>query len=191
MDINTFCVSPIHIENNFDGGGTEWFVFSKQLQDLLELPEEFDYLDILDSDDGCLDLIEHDDGTTEDIELISESCLYGLILANEAPMFATFRKWVTQVVGPIVGHEGFFVIGEERFYIPLGSDHEVQDCDLEYQFWLAEYVLPEIRRNGCYADRWLKPRLNKIANATNPDREMMSFLENLKGDRSREKLTAD
>ncbi|MFD0860565.1 BRO-N domain-containing protein [Roseovarius aquimarinus] len=159
MDINTFCALSFDIETHFDGGGTAWFVFSKQLQDLLELPEEFDHHEFFDLEDWNLDLIERDDGTKAEIELVSEAGLYMLILMSEAQATQPFKSWVLEIVAPTLAEDGQYAMSEERSVpAPIGYNLSHQDIwsgDLSETgnaIDLAERFLPALRQTGTTDD---------------------------------------
>jgi prophage antirepressor-like protein len=55
------------------------------------------------------------EGTASQVQLVSESGLYKLILrAHKSPVAKPFQDWVTKVVLPAIRKDGAYVMGEEK-----------------------------------------------------------------------------
>ncbi|WGI21215.1 BRO family protein [Amylibacter sp. IMCC11727] len=85
-------------------------------------------------------------------EVVTEEGLYFLLLQSDAKEARPFQNWVSQCVLPAVLLDRFYQVGEEK----NGThSHDVLDPKDEYgnvpeafHSWLAEAVLPSIRRCG-------------------------------------------
>jgi prophage antirepressor-like protein len=89
--------------------GEPWFV-AKDVCDILGLENNRDALSkMLDDDEKGVEKI-YTLGGTQEMNIVSESGLYALIMRSNKPEAKVFRKWVTSVVLPSVRKTGRYLV---------------------------------------------------------------------------------
>lgn len=91
-----------------DTKGEPWFV-AKDVCDILEISNSRDAISRLDDDEKGVAQTDTLGGL-QDVNIINESGLYGLIFRSDKPQAKAFRKWVTSEVLPAIrkfGRYGF------------------------------------------------------------------------------------
>lgn len=53
-------------------------------------------------------------GGRQQVLIVNESGLYGLVLRSRKPSAYAFRRWVTQVVLPSLRKDGVYIVGQEK-----------------------------------------------------------------------------
>lgn len=89
-----------------------WFV-AVDICNILEISNVTKALDKLDEDEKQVLKIEHK-GQTRDLNVISESGLYALVLSSQKPEARVFRKWVTSEVLPAIRKAGKYTTEMEK-----------------------------------------------------------------------------
>ena len=97
-----------------------WFV-AKDVCDILGYANVTDTLNKhLDDDERNTLAIREGNRGNPEMNIISESGLYALIMCSEKPQAREFRKWVTGVVLPSINKTGYFDARETLQPIPSG-----------------------------------------------------------------------
>lgn len=91
-----------------------WFI-ADDVANILELYNPVEILDSLDENERFTSKI-FKDGKMRNVNLISESGLYGLIFRSNSQGAKRFRKWVTEQVLPLIRVRGYYTV--KRLEIP-------------------------------------------------------------------------
>jgi prophage antirepressor-like protein len=185
MPINDFCPLPIWIPTYQDHGLNAWFILNEYVVEALALPDNFALYEKLDKAELDNKMPPYAKDKKDAWQLVSESGLYKLIFMSNAPMFQTFKNWITQVILPTAAEDGCFFMGEEKCFLPPDCSSQMTNVEPRKITWLAEEVLPEIRRDGCYAHIDLLPMFVGNLASDDPAIATAEMLKKLKGHRSR------
>lgn len=151
-----------------DGNGNLWFV-AKDVCDMLGLTNVTTALQSLDDDEKDLMPkkslgIENEKGQQE-VNIISESGMYALIMRSNKEEARRFRKWVTSEVLPSIRKKGFF-------------------GDMKLELQLREEVLREYLRRGF----WMRGEVKRCAEMTGIKADCISGFMNNRRNISKEEL---
>lgn len=185
ININDFCASGIYIPTFDDSGSETWFILTKKAIDALELPTDVEIAELLTEAAYRSEMPAYAKDKSQAWHFVTERGLYALIFMSEAPAFQRFRDWVLEVVLPTVAVDGLYMLKEDSLWMPP-SIHDVEGgFELGDLFWLWEDVLPDIRATGGYLAITHVPAMKSILTSKDPLTELATFLQDLKGHRSR------
>lgn len=102
----------------------------------------------LDADQVCRLAIEGDHGLAEELELISESGVYAVLIHFHHPENRCIRQWITQTVMPSL-REGVSATDERpRRRLLRWERQQLSVLDWQGQVWVPLPELPQVLRLG-------------------------------------------
>jgi prophage antirepressor-like protein len=124
----------------------EPYFVAKDICNILELDNVTNALSKLDTDEK-LTLKILRSGQNRNVNCVSESGLYALIMRSNKPEAKSFRKWVTKEVLPSIRKKGFYSVNKELkdfidardvpFYHTLVNDFKVRCIEIENEVWVS------------------------------------------------------
>lgn len=124
----------------------EPFFVAKDICNILELDNVTNALSKLDSDEK-LTLKILRSGQNRNVNCVSESGLYALIMRSNKPEAKAFRKWVTKEVLPSIRKKGFYAVKKNLtnfldardvpFYHTLINEYNVRSIKLKNTVWVS------------------------------------------------------
>lgn len=188
MNLNDFCAAHAFDIPSFEDDRSEtWLILTTKLSEALELPDDDEISDLLSSEAYRTEMPANGESQSDARHFISERGLYCLIFTSTAPTFKTFRDWALHVVLPIALEDAFYTTGEEKVFMPPPHPDLTNGVPLEDLVWLTHEVLPEIRRDGCYASISHLLKLKRRFEQGDEMEVVQQFLWDLKGTRSRKR----
>ncbi len=111
-NLTTFDFAPGISLRSINRAGDPWFLVSDVCQ-ALGISNPSQATSKLDDDErGLWNMNTR--GGKQDVLIVNESGLYGLVLRSRKPVAYPFRRWVTQTVLPSLRKEGVYIVGQEK-----------------------------------------------------------------------------
>ena len=177
FSFNTSAVRTLLIDGN------PWFV-ATDLAEILGYRDASNMLRLLDDAESEGTHLVSTPGGVQELSILNESGLYGVILRSNKPEAKAFRKWVTGEVLPAIRKQGFYKSPEYARITELereqkSAQHRIEDLDdkaamLRAELRQAEDKLADYRD----APKLVKLRIDaaKDKERNRAEREMTAFM---------------